>query len=84
MSELKTKQESRSAEHAPAARPGPPPRSWLRIVFYALHGSGFLALTAIAMLRFGQVFDFIDLIVAAMSALTLREAWNELRHHPHK
>lgn len=64
--------------------PGAPPRSWIKILFYALHGSGFLTLTAIAMLRFGQVFDFIGLIVVAMSALTLREAWNELRHDPHK
>jgi hypothetical protein len=45
------------------------------IAAYMAHGVGFLALAAAALVHFGLVFWVAALVIAAFSAISLREAW---------
>jgi hypothetical protein len=45
---------------------------------YALHGFLFLILAALAVLRFGSIFDFLSVLVALFALISLKQAWNGL------
>jgi hypothetical protein len=48
---------------------------------YALHGFLFLILAALAVLRFGSIFDFLSVLVALFAVSSLKQAWNGLRDY---
>jgi hypothetical protein len=47
----------------------------------AIHGVFFLAVAALALWRFGAVFDVVSGIIAALALMSLRQAWIGLRQH---
>jgi hypothetical protein len=53
--------------------------SLLSIVGDTVHGVVFLGLAGAALLHFGQSFGVLAAVVAALSILSLREAWIGLR-----
>jgi hypothetical protein len=64
----------------PKKQEGGPPSLW-SIVGDAVHGVVFLALTAAALLYFGQVFDVVAAVVAVLAVMSLREAWDGLHRY---
>src|SRR5579875_1309815 len=57
------------------------PPSLPSIIGDAVHGILFLGLTLAALVHFGQVFDVVAAVVAALAAMSLKEAWSGLRRY---
>jgi hypothetical protein len=77
------RREPRPAGDRPAKQESGPPSLW-SIVGNAVHGVVFLALTAAALLYFGQVFDVVAAVVAILAVMSLREAWTGLQRYRSK
>jgi hypothetical protein len=75
--------EPRPTGDRPKKREGERP-SLLSIVGDALHGIFFLALAAAALIHFGSVFEAVAAAVAVLSLMSLKEAWDGLRHYRSK
>jgi hypothetical protein len=67
----------------PAAVPARPAdrEALLGAIGDAVHGVFFLAVAALALLRFGAVFDVVSGIIAGLALMSLRQAWIGLREH---
>jgi hypothetical protein len=72
--------ELRPAADRPKKQEGERP-SLSSIVGDAVHGVLFLALTAAALIHFGQVFEVVAAAVAVLSVMSLKEAWDGLRRY---
>jgi hypothetical protein len=68
------------ATHRPPARAGDR-HALIGAIGYALHGFVFLTLAALAVLRFGSIFDFLSILVALFAVNSLKQAWNGLRDY---
>ena len=70
----------RAISGQPKKREGAPPSRW-SLIGDAVHGVVFVGLAIASFLYFGQSFEVVAAIVAALGILSLREVWIGLQAH---